>query len=87
MNVTFYLSYDIEIILKPDFAIMYAMLLWILRIEQCENAHYGLLLERKAFHLFTLLAISMAECLVANKILYCISLVKNVKEITFLLLS
>ena len=26
----------------------------------------------KQFHLNTLLAISMAECLVANKILYCI---------------
>ena len=26
------------------------------------------------FHLYTLLAISMAECLVANKILYCIVL-------------
>ena len=28
----------------------------------------------KNFHLNTLLAISMAECLVANKILYCIVL-------------
>ena len=28
----------------------------------------------KKFHLKTLLAISMAECLVANKILYCIVL-------------
>ena len=31
-----------------------------------------LLLERKTFHLITLLAISIIECLVANKILYCI---------------
>ena len=30
--------------------------------------------EKKKFHLNTLLAISMAECLVANKILYCIVL-------------
>ena len=30
--------------------------------------------EKKNFHLNTLLAISMAECLVANKILYCIVL-------------
>ena len=29
-------------------------------------------LGEKNFHLNTLLAISMAECLVANKILYCI---------------
>ena len=28
----------------------------------------------KHFHLYTLFAISMAECLVANKILYCIVL-------------
>ena len=28
----------------------------------------------KIFHLITLLAISMPECLVANKILYCIVL-------------
>ena len=31
-------------------------------------------MERKTFHLITFLAISMAECLVANKILYCIVL-------------
>ena len=30
----------------------------------------------KNFHLNTLLAISMAECLVANKILYCIVFTK-----------
>ena len=28
--------------------------------------------ERKTFHLNTLFAIGMAECFVANKILYCI---------------
>ena len=43
------------------------------RMEQCENAHYSFWRENP-FHLITLLTISMAECLVANTILYCIVL-------------
>ena len=35
----------------------------------------------KHFHLYTLLAISLAECLVANKILYCIVLYYCLKDV------
>ena len=41
-------------------------------MERSENAHYFFCREK--FHLNILLAISMPECLVANKILYCIVL-------------
>ena len=34
--------------------------------------------ERKTLHLITLLAISMSECLVANKMLYCIILILSI---------
>ena len=44
----------------------------VLQMEHCENAHYSFWRE-KPFHLITLLAISTAECLVANKIfVFCI---------------
>ena len=41
---------------------------------RCQDPFSPLLDPPMYFHLNTLLAISMAECLVANKILYCIVL-------------
>ena len=36
-----------------------------------------IILERKTFHLISLFAISMPECLVANKMLYCIVMLRG----------